>query len=139
MVMNYIYPLQEKKRRAAEKSKEAGQSSEDASNTKEEQATGQYSEDATDTKGGKQERVITLRPLNMEDFRQAKNQVLSLSLSPCQFHQRYQHLFNGFAASLWLEQNSHNVVILRSLNLFSCYLYVGVMCRSQRALHLRDQ
>ncbi|KAF3448638.1 hypothetical protein FNV43_RR09351 [Rhamnella rubrinervis] len=65
----------EKKRRAGEKSKETEQSSEDASNTKEEQAARHNSEDATDTKGDKPERVITLRPLNMEDFRHAKNQV----------------------------------------------------------------
>ncbi|XWS61256.1 hypothetical protein CRYUN_Cryun07bG0110500 [Craigia yunnanensis] len=45
----------EKKRR-----EDAGKSSEDASETKEE---------------NKEERVITLRPLNMEDMRQAKNQV----------------------------------------------------------------
>ncbi|XAR71678.1 Adenosinetriphosphatase [Bertholletia excelsa] len=37
---------------------------------------GQSTEDASDTKEeGKEERVITLRPLNMEDMRQAKNQV----------------------------------------------------------------
>lgn len=51
---------QEKKKR-----EEAAKSSEDASETKEE---------------AKEERVITLRPLNMEDMRQAKNQVLYLSL-----------------------------------------------------------
>ncbi|XP_010251600.1 PREDICTED: uncharacterized protein LOC104593453 isoform X2 [Nelumbo nucifera] len=39
-------------------------------------AEGQNSEEASDTKEeGKEERVITLRPLNMEDMRQAKNQV----------------------------------------------------------------
>ncbi|GMN31845.1 hypothetical protein TIFTF001_003423 [Ficus carica] len=32
-------------------------------------------ENAAETESGKEERVITLRPLNMEDFRQAKNQV----------------------------------------------------------------
>ncbi|KAA8539987.1 hypothetical protein F0562_026679 [Nyssa sinensis] len=37
---------------------------------------GQSSEDASDTKEeGKEEKEITLRPLNMEDMRQAKNQV----------------------------------------------------------------
>jgi len=35
--------------------------------------------EATDTKEVKKERVITLRPLNMEDFKLAKNQVKSLS------------------------------------------------------------
>ncbi|XP_038687274.1 katanin p60 ATPase-containing subunit A1 isoform X2 [Tripterygium wilfordii] len=38
-------------------------------------AEGQHSEDVSDTKEGKEERVITLRPLNMEDFKQAKNQI----------------------------------------------------------------
>ncbi|KAJ7974114.1 p-loop containing nucleoside triphosphate hydrolases superfamily protein [Quillaja saponaria] len=36
---------------------------------------GQSSEDSSDTKGDKEDRVISLRPLNMEDMRQAKNQV----------------------------------------------------------------
>ncbi|EXC34328.1 Uncharacterized AAA domain-containing protein [Morus notabilis] len=47
----------EKKRKAAE-----------APNTKE-------AENTAETESGKEERVIKLRPLNMEDFRQAKNQV----------------------------------------------------------------
>ncbi|XP_054818530.1 uncharacterized protein LOC129318041 isoform X2 [Prosopis cineraria] len=37
-------------------------------------AAEQCSEDASDTKGDGEERVITLRPLNMEDMRQAKSQ-----------------------------------------------------------------
>ena len=32
-------------------------------------------EGATSTEEGKEERVITIRPLNMEDFKEAKNQV----------------------------------------------------------------
>ncbi|KAF6154538.1 hypothetical protein GIB67_027811 [Kingdonia uniflora] len=36
---------------------------------------GNNSESSSDTNEGKDERVITLRPLNMEDMRQAKNQV----------------------------------------------------------------
>ncbi|CAK9176935.1 unnamed protein product [Ilex paraguariensis] len=36
---------------------------------------GQSSEDASDRKEGREERAIILRPLNMEDMRQAKNQV----------------------------------------------------------------
>uniref|UniRef100_A0A2N9HW90 Uncharacterized protein n=1 Tax=Fagus sylvatica TaxID=28930 RepID=A0A2N9HW90_FAGSY len=36
---------------------------------------GQISGAASDTKEGQEERIITLRPLNMEDFRQAKSQV----------------------------------------------------------------
>ena len=41
---------------------------------------GQSTDDASDPKEeGKEERVITLRPLNMEDMRQAKNQVTSLN------------------------------------------------------------
>ena len=60
--------LKEKKQKAEE-----GTSSEDAAHTKEE---GKSSEDAADTKEeGKQESVIILRPLNMDDMRQAKNQV----------------------------------------------------------------
>jgi hypothetical protein len=35
----------------------------------------QISGAASDTKEGQEERIITLRPLNMEDFRQAKSQV----------------------------------------------------------------
>ncbi|XVF51400.1 hypothetical protein PTKIN_Ptkin04bG0182300 [Pterospermum kingtungense] len=38
-------------------------------------AEGQNTDDASTKKDGVEERVITLRPLNMEDFRQAKNQV----------------------------------------------------------------
>ncbi|KAK9277498.1 hypothetical protein L1049_007042 [Liquidambar formosana] len=38
-------------------------------------AEGQNSEDAPHTNEGRGERIITLRPLNMEDLRQAKNQV----------------------------------------------------------------
>lgn len=39
---------------------------------------GQSNEDDSDAKEeDKEERVITLRPLNMEDMRQAKNQVTS--------------------------------------------------------------
>ncbi|XVF52999.1 hypothetical protein PTKIN_Ptkin05aG0063100 [Pterospermum kingtungense] len=38
-------------------------------------AEGKNAEDASTKKDGGEERVITLRPLNMEDFRQAKNQV----------------------------------------------------------------
>lgn len=54
--------IQEERKKDMEKKKreEAAKSSEDASETKEE---------------AKEERVITLRPLNMEDMRQAKNQV----------------------------------------------------------------
>ncbi|XVF53495.1 hypothetical protein PTKIN_Ptkin05aG0103700 [Pterospermum kingtungense] len=54
--------IQQERLKDLEKKKreEAGNSSEDASETKEE---------------NKEERVITLRPLNMEDLRQAKNQV----------------------------------------------------------------
>ena len=60
--------LKEKKQKAEE-----GKSSEDAADTKEE---GTSSEDAADTKEeGKEESVIILRPLNMDDMRQAKNQV----------------------------------------------------------------
>jgi hypothetical protein len=60
--------LKEKKQKAEE-----GTSSEDAADTKEE---GTSSEDAADTKEeGKEESVIILRPLNMDDMRQAKNQV----------------------------------------------------------------
>uniref|UniRef100_A0A2N9FWQ9 Uncharacterized protein n=1 Tax=Fagus sylvatica TaxID=28930 RepID=A0A2N9FWQ9_FAGSY len=36
---------------------------------------GQISGAASDTKEGQEERIITLRPLNMEDFRQAKSEV----------------------------------------------------------------
>lgn len=58
--------LQEKKQRAAEgkedQSKKLGGDS--------------------DTQEHQEERVITLRPLNMEDLKQAKNQVKSLSLPP---------------------------------------------------------
>jgi hypothetical protein len=57
--------LQEKKQRAAE-GKE-GQSKDSGG--------------ASDTKERQEERVITLRPLNMEDLTLAKNQVKSLSLS----------------------------------------------------------
>jgi hypothetical protein len=60
--------LKEKKQKAEE-----GTSSEDAADTKEE---GTSSEDAADKKEeGKEESVIILRPLNMDDMRQAKNQV----------------------------------------------------------------
>ncbi|XP_021274759.1 spastin isoform X2 [Herrania umbratica] len=54
--------IQQERLKDLEKKKreEAGKSSEDASETKE---------------GDKEERVITLRPLNMEDMRRAKNQV----------------------------------------------------------------
>ncbi|KAJ7969859.1 p-loop containing nucleoside triphosphate hydrolases superfamily protein [Quillaja saponaria] len=38
-------------------------------------AEGQSSEDSSDKKEGKEDKVITLRPLDMEDMRQAKNQV----------------------------------------------------------------
>ncbi|XWS61698.1 hypothetical protein CRYUN_Cryun07bG0148300 [Craigia yunnanensis] len=38
-------------------------------------AEGHNTDDASTKKDGAEERVITLRPLNMEDFRQAKNQV----------------------------------------------------------------
>lgn len=55
------FELQEKKKKA-----EAGKSTEDASDSKEEE---------------KEERVITLRSLTMEDMRQAKNQVTSHSFS----------------------------------------------------------
>lgn len=55
---------QERKRRAEE-----GESSEEASNTKEEKEE------------NKDEEVIALRPLKMEDLRQAKNQVIE-SLFP---------------------------------------------------------
>ena len=51
----WFFFLQEKKQKADE-----GQSSEDASDAKEE---------------AKEEKEIVLRPLNMEDMRQAKNQV----------------------------------------------------------------
>lgn len=37
---------------------------------------GKSSEDASSTKEDKEEKVIALRPLNMEDMRQAKNQVI---------------------------------------------------------------
>ncbi|KAL9334761.1 hypothetical protein Peur_071942 [Populus x canadensis] len=68
----------EKKQKAEE-----GTSSEDAADTKEEGTSsadkkeeGTSSEDAADTKEeGKEESVIILRPLNMDDMRQAKNQV----------------------------------------------------------------
>jgi hypothetical protein len=60
--------LKEKKQKAEE-----GTSSEDAADTKEE---GTSSEDAADKKEeGKEESVIILRPLNMDDMKQAKNQV----------------------------------------------------------------
>jgi hypothetical protein len=70
--------LKEKKQKAEE-----GTSSEDAADTKEEGTSsadkkeeGTSSEDAADTKEeGKEESVIILRPLNMDDMRQAKNQV----------------------------------------------------------------
>jgi predicted KAP-like P-loop ATPase len=69
--LGFLFPsisLKEKKQKAEE-----GTSSEDAAHTKEE---GKSSEDAADTKEeGKQESVIILRPLNMDDMRQAKNQV----------------------------------------------------------------
>jgi hypothetical protein len=73
--------LKEKKQKAEEgtssedaaDTKEEGTSSEDAADTKEE---GTSSEDAADKKEeGKEESVIILRPLNMDDMRQAKNQV----------------------------------------------------------------
>ena len=48
------FDLQERKQRAAE---------------------GDNTDYASTKKDGAEERVITLRPLNMEDFRQAKNQV----------------------------------------------------------------
>lgn len=57
------FSLQEKKKRAAEE-----QNKEEGSDAKQ------------DTK---EERVITLRPLNMEDFREAKNQVELLSHIHC--------------------------------------------------------
>ena len=41
---------------------------------------GQDSNDETDNKVGKEGRVIKLRPLDMEDFREAKNQVNSLRI-----------------------------------------------------------
>jgi len=37
--------------------------------------------DAQEPDGDKEERVITIRPLNMADFKEAKNQAFSLSLS----------------------------------------------------------
>lgn len=40
-------------------------------------------ENAAETESGKEERVITLRPLNMEDFRQAKNQVSCCPTTTC--------------------------------------------------------
>jgi hypothetical protein len=57
--------LQEKKQRAAEGKEVQSKNSGGDSGIKERQ----------------EERGITLRPLNMEDLRQAKNQVKSLSLS----------------------------------------------------------
>ncbi|WRX19352.1 ATPase [Theobroma cacao] len=42
---------------------------------KQKAAEGQNTEDASTKKDGAEERIITLRPLNLEDFRQAKNQV----------------------------------------------------------------
>ncbi|RDX87855.1 SPCC24B10.10c, partial [Mucuna pruriens] len=55
------------------------QSSKDASDAKEEkkktEAEVQSSEDASAAKEDKEDQVITLRPLNMEDMRQAKSQV----------------------------------------------------------------
>ncbi|EOY24880.1 P-loop containing nucleoside triphosphate hydrolases superfamily protein isoform 1 [Theobroma cacao] len=42
---------------------------------KQKAAERQNTEDASTTKDGAEERIITLRPLNLEDFRQAKNQV----------------------------------------------------------------
>jgi len=54
--------LQERKQRAAE-GKEV------------QSVVGQNSGGASDTKEGQEERVIILRPLNMEDFRLAKSQV----------------------------------------------------------------
>lgn len=68
------FELQEKKKKA-----EAGKSTEDASDSKEEE---------------KEERVINLRSLTMEDMRQAKNQVTSHSFST--FCERNYH-FHSFA------------------------------------------
>ncbi|KAL5551947.1 hypothetical protein UlMin_002123 [Ulmus minor] len=60
------------KKRIAASQKATG----DASNAKEKPAAGVKSESSTtETEGGKEERTITLRALNMEDFRQAKKQV----------------------------------------------------------------
>lgn len=58
-----LHVQEEKQRRAAE-----GNNSEEAREKKEE---------------NKEERVISLRPLNMEDFRQAKNQVIPDTLELC--------------------------------------------------------
>lgn len=58
MIFKYL-ELQEKKKREAQ-----GKSTEDASETKEEE---------------KEDQEITLRALNMEDMRQAKNQVTNLT------------------------------------------------------------
>ncbi|GFY83295.1 P-loop containing nucleoside triphosphate hydrolases superfamily protein [Actinidia rufa] len=53
-----------------------GYSGSDLKKKKQKAEEGQSTDDASDPKEeGKEERVITLRPLNMEDMRQAKNQV----------------------------------------------------------------
>ena len=59
-IRSYFTELFQEKRKRAEEAQKLGQTAD----TNEE---------------GKEERVITLRPLNMEDFRQAKNQVMYIN------------------------------------------------------------